>query len=150
MTVETRVEPRRIRDVMTPSPVTVGPETTLGTLTGLFEAHDFNAFPVVDGQGVLRGMVTKLDFLKAFRPNVRRFIPDLRSLWAERVEDVMSRGLVSVEPDEPVVAAVDIMVDTRLRSLPVVERGRGRPVLVGIVSRTDVLKCLVVDECGPA
>jgi CBS domain-containing protein len=55
-----------------------------------------------------------------------------------------------VEPDEPVVAAVDIMVDTRLRSLPVVERGRGRPVLVGIVSRTDVLKCLVVDECGPA
>jgi CBS domain-containing protein len=131
---------------MTAKPVTVPPEATLDVLKHLFEAHSFNGFPVVDRQGILRGMVTKLDFLKTFRPDCRRIIPDLRSLWAERVEDVMSRGLVFVEPDEPVVAAVDTMVNTRLRSLPVVELRHGTPVLVGIVSRTDLLTCLVLGE----
>jgi CBS domain-containing protein len=141
-----QMEPRTIREVMTPTPVTVPPDATLSTLKRLFEAHDFNAFPVVDGEGALRGMVTKLDFLKAFRPDRRRLIPDLRRVWADTVEDLMSRGLVSVGPDDPVGVAVDLMVGQNLRSLPVVESVQGRPVLVGIVSRGDVVRCLIPPE----
>lgn len=141
-----QVEERTVREVMTPTPVTVRPSTTVGELKALFEAHDFNAFPVVDEAGALCGMVSKLDFLRMFRPARRRWLPDLRAVWAERVGDIMSAGLIAVEPGDPVVVAVDLMVETKLRTLPVVERRGGKPVLVGIVSRKDLLRCLTIEE----
>jgi CBS domain-containing protein len=139
-------ERRKVRDVMTRNPITVGPDTTLQELMTKFRTHDFNMFPVVDARGVLRGLVTKLDLLRTFRPQMRRWIPDLKLLWAERIEDLMSRGAVSVEADDPVTVAVDTMIEARLRSLPVVDRRAEGPVLVGIVSRTDVLPCLTLER----
>jgi len=141
-----QVEERTVREVMTPTPVAVRPSTTVGELKALFEVHDFNAFPVVDEAGALCGMVSKLDFLRMFRPARRRWLPDLRAVWAERVGDIMSAGLIAVEPGDPVVVAVDLMVETKLRTLPVVERRGGKPVLVGIVSRKDLLRCLTIEE----
>lgn len=143
--MDKRVEERTVREVMTRTPTTVGPRTDVRTLKALFESHDFNAFPVVDGEQVLLGMVTKLDFLKMFRPDQRRWIPDLRALWAERAEDIMTRGLVTVTPEDRVATAIDLMVQSRLRSLPVVERRGRQQVLVGIVSRSDVLRCLMLE-----
>ena len=141
-----QVEERTVREVMTATPVAVRTSTTVGELKALFEAHDFNAFPVVDEAGALCGMVSKRDFLRMFRPARRRWLPDLRAVWAERVGDIMSAGLIAVEPGDPVVVAVDLMVETKLRTLPVVERRGGKPVLVGIVSRKDLLRCLTIEE----
>jgi CBS domain-containing protein len=142
--MEKRVVTTKVGEVMTRNPITVHPEMTVGELQKLFAAHDFNLFPVVDSRGVLRGLVTKLDFLGMFRPGRFLIIPNLRMLWAERVEEIMSRGLFTVEPDDSVVAAIDLMLASRLRSLPVVERRPEGPRLVGIVSRTDLLPCLVL------
>jgi CBS domain-containing protein len=50
-----RIESKVIREIMTPSPVTVRPDTSISDLKALFERYDFNAFPVVDELGVLRG-----------------------------------------------------------------------------------------------
>ena len=138
-------EAKKVREVMTSNPITVSPDMTIRELKTKFETHDFNMFPVVDARGLCCGVVTKLDLLRTFRLQLRHWIPDLRLLWAERVEDMMNRGVVAVDPDDPVVVAVDTMIETRTRSLPVVERRREGRVLVGIVSRTDVLPCLIVE-----
>jgi CBS domain-containing protein len=104
----------------------------------------------VDDRGVLRGVVTKLDVLKIYRPWAGRFTVNLQALLAERVKDIMSRGLTSVTPEEPVSAALTLMVNRRLRSIPVVDRHTREPVLVGIVSRKDVLRSLPLgDPAGP-
>jgi CBS domain-containing protein len=132
----------RVYDVMTHAPVTVAPETAIGTLMELFDRHDFHAFPVVDPHGVVCGIVTKLDVLRMFRPDAALRIPDVSTLASRRVADIMRRGVVSVEADDPVVVAADLMVETRLRSLPVVRRNSGGPRLVGIVSQGDVLRGL--------
>jgi len=124
------IETRTVREVMTRHPVTVSPDMSIRELKALFETHDFNMFPVVDKQGVFRGIVTKLDLLRTFRPQLRRWIPDLRVLWAERVEGIMNRGAIIAEPDDSIVVVVDTMLESRLRSLPVVER-RGGSVIVG-------------------
>jgi CBS-domain-containing membrane protein len=132
---------------MTRRPKTVGPKTDVRSLKAMFEMYEFNAFPVVDEQQILVGVVTRLDFLRMFWPDeAHRWIPDLRTLWAERVEDIMSRGLVTVSPEDPIVMVVDQIVRSKLRSLPVVERRAGKDVLVGIVTRRDVLTCLTLTE----
>jgi CBS domain-containing protein len=46
----------------------------------------------------------------------------------------MSRGLITVESDDSVVAAIDLMPASRLRSLLVVDRRKEGLVLVGIAA----------------
>jgi CBS-domain-containing membrane protein len=144
-----RTKRYRIREIMTPSPVTVGPKTGIRKLKALFDKHDVNALPVVDEHGVLRGIVTTLDILRMFRPPRRLYYPDVRALWAQHAEDIMRRGVVTVSADDLVEVAVTLLVEHKHRSLPVVEGRRGSTRLVGIVSRRDTLRCLAVeDESG--
>src|SRR6266436_6305391 len=55
----------QVADAMTYRPVTVGAGTPLAEVEALFERHDFNSLPVVSRDGILVGVVTKLDFLTA-------------------------------------------------------------------------------------
>ena len=129
-----------VYEVMTREPITVTPATPIGDLLSLFAQHDFNAFPVLDPGGALRGIVTKLDVLRLFRPDPALRIADYPTLSAAHVADIMRRGIVSVEPDDPLIVAADLMVETRLHSLPVVHRSGTVRNLVGIVSQGDLLR----------
>jgi acetoin utilization protein AcuB len=131
-----------VYEVMTRAPVTVTPLTTLTDLIALFDRYDFNAFPVIDDRSVVCGIVTKLDVLRLLRPDQNLWVPALAGVSSARVEDIMRRGVVSVEAGDPVVVAADLMVETRLRSLPVVQRKAEGPSLVGIVSQGDLLRGL--------
>jgi len=132
-----------VHEVMTLRPITVTRQATIGELMGEFDRHDFNALPVVDSGGVLVGIVSKLDVLRALRPAPDLDLRSVQAVAGASVEGIMRRGVVTVEPEDPVFVAADLMVETRLRSLPVVQRtpGAGR-VLVGIVSQGDLLRGL--------
>lgn len=131
-----------IHEIMTHAPVTVTTHTTVGDLMTLFDRHDFNAFPVVDEHSALRGIVSKRDVLRLFRPDASFRIPDFATISSVRVGDFMRPGVITVEPEDPLVAAADLMVETRLWSLPVVQRRGGVAVLVGVVSQGDLLRRL--------
>jgi CBS domain-containing protein len=142
--MQRHAETRTVRDVMTQRPFTVSPETRLADLRTLFETRDYNTFPVVDAAGTLLGIATKLDFLRVFRPDVRGRNAGVEQLLELQVADVMRPGVITLEPDLPLAAAVDLMLESRLHSLPVVERRHGgAPVLVGILSRGDLLASLM-------
>ena len=135
--------PHTIREVMTPDPASIGPATTARELIERFEREAVSAFPVVNTDGTLAGIVTKLDLLRALRSEGPGGAPDLDLLAACRAGDLMRPGVFTLEPDQSLDAAIELMVETRLRSLPVVERPRGgAPVLVGMVSQGDVLRAL--------
>jgi len=110
------------------------------TLQHLFASYGFNAFPVVDEARTLLGIVTKLDLLRVVRHSPHRLLPELSVLWAEHVDDIMRRRVVTVAPDDAVATAADHMLSSRLRSLPVVDRQGRKALLIGIVSRGDVLR----------
>jgi CBS domain-containing protein len=93
-------------------------------------------------------MVTKLDLLRMVRPERFRWIPDFQLPWARCADDVMSRRVVSLAPDERVADAIDRMVEHGLRSLPVVERRGDQRILVGIVTRKDCLAGLAFAPCS--
>jgi len=131
-----------ILEVMTSAPITVRPETTVEELLALFDRHDFNAFPVVAPDGTLRGIVSKVDVLRLLHPDEQFRLPDPKSIAATPVSTIMRPGALTIEAEDPVVVAADLMVATGRRSLPVVKRGSGWPKLVGIVSRGDLLRGL--------
>jgi CBS domain-containing protein len=134
-----------VKEAMTAAPIAVRPHTTIAELRALFETHGFNAFPVVNQDAMLVGIVTGVDFLSVFRPNRRTWAPGLGANPARMVEHIMHRGLVVVGPDDPIVKAIDLMVEHDMRSLPVAVRAAGGLSLVGILTRRDLFKHLTLD-----
>ena len=130
-----------VHEVMSISPVTVTPATTVAELLALFDRHDFNAFPVLDQGGRLLGVVSKLDVLDlALRSGASGETRE--ALSTVPVERLMQTEVVSVEARDRIADAGAIMVAEGLRSLPVVERQERGVRLVGVLSRGDVLRGL--------
>jgi CBS domain-containing protein len=127
-----------VGDLMWRSVVTVRPDTPLAELNRLMASHPYNGFPVVTEAGVLQGMVTRLDLLKLYLLPYQRFIPALEDTWASSVAAIMSSAVVSLYPAEPALKAVAVMVEHRIRTIPIVTDTVAGRTLVGVVTRRDL------------
>jgi len=121
-----------VRDCMTRDPVTVRPESDPLAAVALLKCGSFRRLPVVDADGQLVGIVTQSDlevFLsRAGSPSIIK--------RQHRVEQVMNQEVMTVAPDCPLEEAAILMVQHKIGSLPVIERGR----IVGILTETDVFR----------
>jgi CBS domain-containing protein len=133
-----------VRDVMTENPLTVKPEISLQEMEAIFQEHDFNGIPVVDKEGTLLGLVTKLDLLKAFVFEKEEIIPSYEQIVARRASDVMTKEPEVVDPQTPLTRVLQRMIETRNKSFPIIENG----TLIGIIAREDVLKALHLAASG--
>ncbi len=132
-----------VREVMTTSPVTVRPGTTVQAALRLVAEAHVTSLPVVNAAGKLRGIVSEADLIKDRVPSDPRLhelahqgeLPDHH----EFVEQVMTPHVIAVGPDDDVVRAVETMTSTTVKSLPVVDRS-GR--VLGMLSRSDVVRVL--------
>jgi len=119
-----------VQDCMTPNPISIRPESDPVAAIGLLRAGGFRHLPVLDETGALVGIVDRTDmetFLaKAGSPGVMK--------RNHRVDQVMSRNVISVAPTCPLEEAASLMVKHKIGSLPVLEEGR----LVGIITETDI------------
>jgi CBS domain-containing protein len=127
----------RVADAMTGDPVTVTPDTSIAEVEGILEGRGWNLLPVVE-QRRLVGVVTSLDLLKAFRFTDDRIFPPYEEIMGRPVREVMAGKPVTVSPRTPLTRALEKMVRTRNKSLPVVLGGE----VVGILAREDVMAAL--------
>jgi CBS domain-containing protein len=125
-------------EYMTRKVTTVTRDMTLDELEALFEALDFNSFPVVE-DGRMVGIVTKFDFLKAFAFTTSQMVPRYEELMLGTVGETMTETVVDVQPDVPLTRVLQLMVNFRARSFPVTD---GAGMLVGMISREDLMRAL--------
>src|SRR5215510_896072 len=123
---------------MTREVKTVSRQTTLRELEALFARHDFNAFPVIEGKEII-GWVTKFDFLKTFAFTTGQLLPHYDELMNRTVGEVMMEAVVHVEPAAPLTRALQLMVNLKARSFPVLSPDKH---LVGIIAREDIMRAL--------
>jgi CBS-domain-containing membrane protein len=124
---------------MTRKVKTVSCEVTMNELNDRFASDDFNAYPVVDDEGEAVGLVTKFDFLKCFALTLSSMVPRYDELMKRTVSDVMIHEFIYVSATTKLVRVLQLMVEHRLRSIPVMGTGQH---LVGIISREDVMRAL--------
>jgi CBS domain-containing protein len=123
---------------MTKPVQTVTRGVTVHELGDMIKRDDFNTYPVEeDGQVV--GIVTKFDVLKCFAFTPSQMVPRYSDLMNKKVGEVMTADFIYVRPDTKVTRVLQLMVEHRVRSLPVMD---GDSRLVGIIAREDVLKAL--------
>jgi CBS-domain-containing membrane protein len=127
-----------VANYMTRNVKTVTRSTTVRELGDMFESDDFNAYPVNENSEVV-GLVSKFDFLACFVFTTTHMIPRYEDLMERTVADVMTSEFIYVGPDTKLTRVLQLMVDHRLRSMPVID---GRQQLAGIISREDVIRAL--------
>ncbi|WP_344420721.1 CBS domain-containing protein [Amycolatopsis minnesotensis] len=110
----------------------VGPGTTVREAVTLLTEHGVAALPVVDGDCHVVGIFTESDALRVGSAE-RGLEPALP------VSAIMTKPVEVVSLDTDAREIASRMLGDRLRSVPVVDDG----VLVGIVSRRDILRSLV-------
>ncbi len=137
----------RVRDIMTPAPKKVGLDDSLAEVARLLLSSTFTGLPVVDGENRPVGVIAQGDLIyKAGMPmrigllaesDRQKVSAVLEALAPRRAREVMTRPAVTIEQDKPVTEAVQLMLEKKVKRLPVVDAA-GR--LAGILSRVDVFR----------
>jgi CBS-domain-containing membrane protein len=123
---------------MTRAVKTVTRDLTVRDLGALFERDDFNTYPVVE-DGEVVGIVTKFDLLKCFAFTPSQMVPRYSELMNRTVADVMISEFIYVRSDTKLTRVLQLMVEHRLRSIPVIDSEHR---LAGIIAREDVVRAL--------
>jgi CBS domain-containing protein len=136
-----------VKDVMTTRVVSVGKDASFREMAAALREHRVSAFPVVDGDGEVIGVVSEADMLtKEALGSEPQGMPGMITGLLRHREHAKARGItagdlmssppVTVTADDTVEHAAKLMYTQKVKRLPVVDSGAH---LVGIISRADVL-----------
>lgn len=135
----------RVQDLMTVDPIVVAPEVTLERVMALMQKASIRHIPVVDEQGIV-GIVSDLDlkFIHSI-PGVFDSVEpgDVEDALQAPVGVVMKsrflidRDVTSLQARQPLKEAVDLLLGSGLRTLPVLDDDNE---VVGILSAVDILR----------
>ncbi|MCS6941077.1 MAG: CBS domain-containing protein [Roseiflexaceae bacterium] len=130
-----------VRDWMSQPPICVSDSTTLPEARRLMHRHRVRRLPVIDSDGRLVGIVTEGDINRISDSHVH----DMRQYnLYHRVADLplrdfMTRNVITVGPDDPVIAVAQLLLRHRIGGVPVVEEGR----VIGVITESDLFRRMV-------
>jgi len=140
--------------------LTVSPSTSVRDLAAMMVEKHVSGLPVLNDSGKLVGIVSEGDLMR--RPELGT--EKHRRRWASffagtdeqareftkshglRAGDIMTGQVTHVSESTPLSDIVELMEKHKIKRLPVLSQGK----LVGIVSRIDLLRALVLTQSEPA
>jgi CBS domain-containing protein len=133
-----------VKDVMTTTVVAVKQGASYKEMAALLRKYRVSAFPVLDDDQKVIGIVSEADLLAKAALNADRGGAITAMVHRKELEkadgvtagDLMTSNVVTVKPDDTVEQAARLMYHLQVKRLPVVDAGG---YLVGIVSRADLL-----------
>ena len=129
-----------VRDLMTPNPITTGPDTPVLEARQVMIEKRIRHLLVAEGSKLL-GIITDRDIrLNLPSPATSLSVWEINYLLARlTVASVMTQSVVIVSPRQDAKEAASLMLDHKIGALPVVDGGR----LLGIITETDLLRAFV-------
>ncbi len=124
-----------VKKIMSKQPVLLSPETTLNEADNLMQRYGFEGFPVVE-DGKVVGLLTRRMVDRALQHKLKLTAGSL-----------MESGNITLSTDQSLTEVQDLMASTGWGQIPVVNPANSE--IVGIVTRTDILKNLIGGEKAP-
>jgi len=144
---------------MSENVITISPEESIMDAIEKMAKNNVSGLIVVENEKVV-GIISESDvikFLSSGFPEIKtpinvtlsilqvlesgiKIMNEMKKIGKLKVKDLMNKRVFSVKPEDTVLEAARIMSKKDVRRLPVIdENGK----LVGVISRTDILKALV-------
>lgn len=156
--ITSSMEKLRVRDLMTTQVVTLKPTDTIKKATITFAVDNVTGAPVVDNRNHIIGIITDNDILSLIVKYQETIAGDVKphnlldfsldgensddvvadvnkKISSTKVEDIMTRSVLTTTPDENVIEALKVMLKMDIKAVPVLEKG----ILIGILSRSDII-----------
>ena len=131
-------ETGEVRDLMTPDPMTVPPDTAVGVVQRAMDDRRFRHMLVCDEAGQLLGLVSKRDLLAAAPSDALRIDSDND----RPISELMQRSVDTVRPECCAAEAARHMMRSKRSCLPVLGDG---DTVVGILTEADFLRLATRD-----
>ncbi len=113
---------------------TIAPDASVYEALALVAEKNIGALLVVeDGKPV--GLVSERDY-------ARKVILKGHTAQASTVQDIMTRCVICVDPDETLDQCMAVITERRVRHLPVLECGD----IVGLISIGDLVKAIIDEQ----
>lgn len=131
-----------VKDNMTVSPTTIGPNQSISEAMELMSANNFHRLPVVDAQNKLVGLLTG-GVIRANTPNNSSTLSvfELNYLLNKlTVADIMIKDVKTIDEDALLEEAATIMLKNSVACLPVVDANN---VVRGIITHNDIFAALI-------
>jgi CBS domain-containing protein len=144
----------KARDVMVPDVITVSPELDVKAVANTLVTNGISGAPVVDANKKIVGIISEGDLMRRVVLGTERkrswWFEILSSAaadrqWAEfakshgrKAKDVMTRRVITVDPDTPLQEIANLLEGHGIKRVPVMKNGE----LVGIVSRANLVQAL--------
>jgi CBS domain-containing protein len=129
------------QDVMNRAVITIRPHMPVAAAAALLVARGVTSAPVVTAEGILRGIVSEVDLLRARSTGTEGATEDTAT-----AADVMTPQPVTVRPTDELSDVAAVLLDRGVRAVPVVDGER----LVGILSRREVLSPIAQEAPTPS
>lgn len=135
----------KVEDIMNRDLTTIGPEELIRDAATLMILKHISGLPVVNKDNELIGIISEKDVLSSLFPNLEDAMMDHRpsfesmedgysSILNGKVEDIMTKNVLSLNVDDPCLKAASLMWLKNIRRVTVT---RGKK-LIGIISIGDV------------
>ncbi len=118
-----------IKDIMAKALISVNPTTTALQIAKMMEQGGIGAVLVKENENLV-GIVTDRDFATKIAANNLPFDTP--------VQKIMSSPLITINHDEPISAAAEMMTSKKIRKLAVSDNGN----IVGLITSTDLVNQL--------
>jgi CBS domain-containing protein len=145
-----------IKDIMTSEIVTVREDDTVEKCANLLITHNLSGLPVLDESGKVKGIVTEGDLIRRasrvkgpaalevlggifYLESPKKFMDDLKKTMGNSAKDIMTKEVITVDPDKLIEEAATLLVQNKIKRLPVIDKEGN---LIGIVSRKDIMNYL--------
>lgn len=115
----------------------IGPKASVYDALRMMSDKDIGALIIMDGDDMV-GILSERDY-------ARKVVLLGKTSRETQVEEIMSKKVYSIHPEQTVEEAMELMNSKRVRHLPVVEDNEGKRVL-GMISIGDVVKAIIFKQ----
>jgi len=121
-----------VEDVIAKEVVTVNAEYSVKYAAKMMSYFGISSLLVLNGNDI-DGNLTERDVLT-------RIVGKGMNAEKVMIQDIMTRPVMVVRPTTPLIDAVKMMIEKKIKKLPVVDEVSNRSILMGILSLTDVVR----------
>ncbi|PIR03064.1 MAG: hypothetical protein COV60_02310 [Candidatus Magasanikbacteria bacterium CG11_big_fil_rev_8_21_14_0_20_43_7] len=145
-----------VQDVMNTEIVSLPDATPFLQAVQFFLQHNIHGAPIIDNTGILVGVISEKDLLRALYPTSKDFYSHPEEYFLhdgmqesmdeakhKQVKHIMNTQLVTASPRMDIIKVGAIMVATGIHRMPVVD---SRHTLIGMVSRHDIYKHIMKEQ----
>jgi len=120
----------KVKDLMIPNPITITATSSISKAIQLMKINSIRHLPVVTKGKVLKGFLTLADLKQGLMPSM---------LEEVTFSDLIIKDPVTVNPEDDIEIAAQLIYKYKIGGMPVVNKGR----VVGIITESDILRAFI-------